>query len=116
MMLYDKTMPCKGCPFRREGGVRLRPRRAREIADYATDSQGAMFACHETTGVKGRRKAKEESQCAGSLIFAEKQGRANQMTRIMERLGLYNPAAFTEAAKAAVFDDIDEMLDAQLPD
>jgi hypothetical protein len=48
-------------------------------------------------------------QCAGALIFAEKNGNATQMMRIAERLGMYDPRKLN--MDADVFDDIDEMLE-----
>jgi len=83
--------PCNDCPFLRDGGIRLTRDRVKEIARGQLDTQGASFACHKTTGVLGKLPREKDLQCAGGLIFAEKQGAANQITRIMGRLGLYDP-------------------------
>ena len=102
---------CDDCPFRR-GGVRLRRERVRELARAATDNQGSAFWCHKTTGVLGKvPRGKRRQQCAGALIFAEKQGRANQIARIMGRLGAYDPDALMATPEAGdVYDTVDAIL------
>lgn len=113
-MKYDMTAPCVNCPFRREGFIPLRPERVEEIANGMLCTQGISFACHKTTGhdSDGDTTIDADSQhCGGALIFAEKNGNATQMMRIVERLGMY------DASKLApnydlVFDDLDQMLEA----
>lgn len=102
---------CDDCPYRR-GGVRLRRERIRDLIGYATDNQGAAFYCHKTTGIVAKVKRERKNlQCAGALIFAEKQGVANQITRIMGRLGFYDPDALMATPEAAeVYDSPREML------
>lgn len=117
-MRYDLRKPCSNCPFLRKSGVRLRPERAEEIAAYATDSQGAMFPCHKTTVTSDdddvrRVTTRDSQQCAGSLIFAEKQGCANQAARMAERIGFYDRRKLDAVAFDLVFDDVDEMVKAQ---
>jgi hypothetical protein len=120
MTAFNLTTPCDNCPFRREGGIRLHRKRAHDIAALFTDEQGGTFPCHKTvdydtdTDDDGPRPMRpEEKMCAGGLIFAEKQGVANQMVRIMERIGAYDPRKLR--GHDAVFDDLDEMLAAQEP-
>lgn len=102
----------------RQGGLRVHPERALEIARYATDSAGGEFACHKTTkyNAQGDLVATKISQhCAGALIFADKQDRAHQMARINMRLGFYDPNLLDQAAFPLVFDDEDEMVAANTP-
>lgn len=115
-MNYDLKKPCDNCPFLKQGGVRLEPERALEIARYATDRQGATFACHKTTRtVDGERKPTKDSQhCAGALIFAEKQGFCNQANRIMERIGVYDASKLDRSTFDDVFDDETEMEEANI--
>ena len=88
-MNYDLKTPCSNCPFRKEGGIRLRAARVKELI-RTTQNPGAEFACHKTTkdNDEGERRATEKSQhCAGALVFADKQGTSSQMMRIAERFG-----------------------------
>lgn len=117
-MHYDLKKPCDNCPFRRKGGVRLRPERAEDISQSMLSNQGAPFACHKTTksvvrnGHCDRAITKDSQHCAGALIYADKQGRYNQTSRIMMRIGVYNPDLLDRAAYDDVFDDEDEMVEA----
>lgn len=116
-MKYEMTKPCNNCPFLKVGGIPLHSERAREIARCATDSQGATFACHKTTkeGHDGEMRTLLTSQhCAGALIFAEKHETANQMNRIAMRLGIYNPDKLDRSVFDDVFDDEEEMVEAQI--
>jgi hypothetical protein len=99
---WNMPAPCADCPFLRDGGIRLRRSRVKEIAGFALGNPGAGFACHKTTGNEAKAR-----QCAGALIFAEKHGHANQIMRIMERLGAYD-ARELEPHFDRVFDDVDE--------
>lgn len=108
-MKYDMTTPCNDCPFRREGGLRIDVERVKEIAGLFLVSGGGTFACHKTTGACGNNP-KEERHCAGALIFAEKNGNANQMMRIMERLRMYDHTKLTD--RESVFSSLKEMLKA----
>ena len=113
-MKYDMTAPCVNCPFRRDNFIPLRAERVEEIASGMLCTQGISFACHKTTGhdSDGDTTIDPESQhCGGALIFAEKNGNATQMMRIVERLGMYD-ASKLAANYELVFDDLDEMLDA----
>lgn len=121
-MRFDLKRPCDNCPFRRKGGVRyLAPRRVAEITHAMLDSQGSTFACHKTTveseddeGMSRRETTSNSQHCAGALIFAEKNGNANQAMRIAERLGLYDAKELLKDKRVLrmVFDDVDEMLKA----
>lgn len=114
-MKYDLTTPCGNCPFRRTGGIRLRPARVDEIA---AGLERGDFPCHKTTidceddDGCGDREATDKSQhCAGALILLEKMEQPSQMMRICERLGMYDRSKL--AMGADVFDDFNEMRDAQ---
>lgn len=108
-MKYELRSPCDNCPFRKDGGIRLRAGRVRELI-AATGNPGGEFACHKTTRDKDdRRIATAESQhCAGALIFADKRGTSTQMTRIMERLGGFDVTRLK--GHDLVFDGPREML------
>ncbi len=98
------------------GGIRLTVGRAREIAGLFTDSRGGSFACHKTVDyvdedADERPMRDGEQICAGGLIFAEKQGAANQFVRIMERLGAYDARELR--GHEHVFDSLREMVAAQ---
>lgn len=91
-MHFDMVRPCPHCPFRSDIPAYLTPSRAKEIADSLERSS---FPCHQTTvdveadeGGSDRRATADSQQCAGALLFMEKQGRSSQMTRIAERLGM----------------------------
>lgn len=120
-MNYDVTTPCNNCPFRRKGGVRLRQERVEEIAEGMLDRRGRMLVCHKTTvdvenedGEGERTETPESSYCAGALIFAEKNRNATQLMRIAERLGMYDRTKLR--GHDDVFDDMDEMLEANAQD
>jgi len=87
------------CPFRRTGGVRLMRGRIVEIVAGVLGEPGATFMCHKTTGVLGNKAA--ERHCAGALVFAERHNHATQMTRIAERLGMYDRAVLLATPEAA---------------
>lgn len=117
------TKPCASCPFLKVGGVRLRKERAEEIAVGLLDSQGIVFPCHKTVDYSEYENSDSSDyspqdghiHCAGALIFAEKNGNATQMMRIMERLGQYDPEKLMADSEvvASVFDDLDDMLESQ---
>lgn len=105
--LAHPQKPCKDCPFRREGGIRLRAGRIEEIVACVApeDGQGASFQCHKT-----RKKGAKHLLCAGALIFAFKQGASSQYTRVLERLGAID-RNLCDGDHPEIFDDIDEMLE-----
>lgn len=112
-MNYDMHEPCSNCPFRREGGIKLRSERIEEISQTMLNSQGGDFPCHKTTvstDNEGDRVATRKSKhCAGALIYAEKQGNATQLMRISERLGLYDHTKLK--GHDEVWDDESEWLE-----
>lgn len=118
-MNFTMKRPCVDCPFLREGGIRLSQKRVREIAGAMLAVQGATFQCHATVdyddtedGAPVQRRTPRDQHCAGALIFAERQGRGNQMMRIAERLGMYDAAALMSdhAVVESVFASTREML------
>jgi len=79
---------------------------------------GAQFPCHLTTdwrddddGEGAYIPTGEEIHCAGALILMEKEGRANQMMRIAERLGMYDHEQL--AMDSPVFASFRAMIAAQ---
>lgn len=84
---YSLHKPCANCPFRTDIEPFLRRARAREIV---RDIERGEFICHKTIDYENRRNDEGEKVCAGSLIMQEKSGRIGQMTRICERLGMYD--------------------------
>lgn len=90
---FALVRPCAHCPFREDVPGYLRRARAVEIARSL--AEGATFPCHETTVAdpedESENVATEDSSfCAGALICLEKEGDANQVMRVAERLGLYD--------------------------
>lgn len=109
------TKPCNNCPFRREGGIRLYAARVREIAKTVApaDGGGGPFPCHKTTrAADGElRNGPHASPCAGGILFAYKQGRSSQMTRVLERLGMVPVEMFRNPdPKNEIFSSVKEML------
>lgn len=69
----------------------LSPERATEIKNSCTEESN--FYCHKTISYTENNEGDVVPRsriCAGFLITMEKEGRANQPTRIAERLGLYS--------------------------
>ena len=89
---YTLKSPCKDCPFRCDVNRYLSPERAQGIMDDSYED--ANFYCHQTVDYSGEDsegKVVDKSRvCAGFLVTMEKEGRANQPTRIAERIGLYD--------------------------
>lgn len=107
---YTLTTPCKDCPFRTDVAPFLSHDRARSIADDCSES--ANFYCHKTVDydsddgastISGRARV-----CAGFLITMERENRANQATRVAERLGMYDSAALDH--DAPVHDSMEEWV------
>jgi hypothetical protein len=94
---YSLVRPCPKCPFRTDVSPYLTPER---VAEIATDVQsGANFYCHQTTeyqededGAGDMAIVDTSMVCAGSMILMEKAGSPNQMLRIAERIGFYDPS------------------------
>lgn len=65
-MQFTQKIPCNECPFRTDcTSQRLGKEKAREIADTITSDQ--LFPCHKSIDT-----GKEEIQCAGALLLAQK--------------------------------------------
>ena len=92
MKTYQMAKPCAACPFLIEHAASYGPDRLREFAAGA-------FPCHETAKLKrgGFVWSKNSRLCAGALIFNIKRGEYTQVMQVLERLGLYDPAALTDA-------------------
>lgn len=102
-MKFDLIKPCSNCPFSKKQQGFLDGGRMEQIAtDLLSDKS---FNCHKTT----HKKDREQSHCAGALIFLEKNKRPNQAMRFFERLGIYNHTKLEEFDM--VFDTIDEVVE-----
>lgn len=106
-MRFNLKRPCDDCPFLKEGGIRLRKERARDIAEMMLSRDGGSFACHKTTEAGGSEGP--EQHCSGALIFAEKHETATQVMRIAERLQMYDHRKLQ--GHDDVFDTLEEMVD-----
>lgn len=121
-MYFNKTTPCKGCPFRRRGkrAVRLTRSRVLEVAGNMLNVDGGTFTCHENS--HGRddkrgeyRPAIKDVHCAGALIFALRNDNWTRLMQIAHRIGLFDPDQFcSEKQRRMVFSTIDEMLEKAL--
>lgn len=117
-MNFNITSPCGNCPFRREGGIRLHPQRAREIAKAAILATGKAFPCHKTVDYDTADEngdtvpSGDESYCAGAIAFALNTRMENQLLRIARRLGMWKPRDIKN--RAEVFRSVSEMISAQL--
>ena len=112
-MNYDLTEPCPQCPFRTDIEPFLRYERVIELKEALLYRQGT-FSCHKTNTHDEDGEAIEtddSKHCAGAMILLEKLEKPNQMMRIAERLGMYDRHKLK--MDAPVFDDFDEMADAQ---
>jgi hypothetical protein len=92
-MSYGLVTPCANCPFRTDVRPFITAARVREI--LSTDGD---FPCHKTVTFDeddedgGTINTGKEQMCAGFLILLEHEQCPNQMMRIAERLGLYDPS------------------------
>lgn len=112
--------PCGSCPFRTDVEPYLRRARAREIVKAirpGTMGGGAPFHCHKTVDYSDDegegRSTSSSSMCAGSLILLAHDGSLwnNQMVRIAERLGMFDPSKLD--MDAPVFTSIKAWIAAQ---
>lgn len=89
---YTLKSPCANCPFRSDIKFPLEYERVQDIKDSSYED--ANFHCHKTVvydDLDGQGSVGSKTRvCAGFLITMEKEGRANQPTRIAERIGLYD--------------------------
>ncbi len=109
--MNELRKPCKDCPFKRVGGIRLRPDRAREIVE----SDG-LFHCHTTSTQSydddgNYQRSGEERTCSGWAAFLLATGGGGQMWRISGGLGFFGTPEELEAlvADADLFADLGEM-------
>lgn len=113
-MHFDLHVPCSTCPFLKNGGIRLKKARVKQICRDILSDQGRTFACHKTTVDRDGElvEAMSSRHCAGALIFSEKHGNCTQMTRIAERLGMYDSKKLMANKEVvdSVFDSVAEML------
>jgi hypothetical protein len=101
---YGLTRPCRKCPFRTDVEPYLRAERAREIA--LSIQTGGEFPCHTTTVLvedeQGEQQLADDPArsrvCAGALGVQVRSGELNQMTRIAERLGVFDPERLDTSA------------------
>lgn len=116
-MKFSLVRPCPKCPFRRDclsgwlGEVR-----SSEIAQSVLHGD-LTFACHETTafaeddhGEDTYAPTGEEQHCVGAMLLVEKEGAANSMLQVAERLGLRDPDIIDPAAADLVFDSEAEFI------
>ena len=112
---YTLTSPCAKCPFRDDIEPYLYADRVEGIIDSLRGGSG--FTCHKTTvegeedesGFTENVDGPNARHCAGALILMEKEGEANQMMRIAERIGMYDASKLN--MDAPVYDDFDSMID-----
>ncbi len=96
-MKFNMVRPCSSCPFRHDVPGFLRRCRAEEIAAGLFDLDES-FPCHKTVdfdesdydSYDSERSFTAEQHCAGAMILMERDGLANQLMRIAERLRLYD--------------------------
>lgn len=119
MSAFDMTKPCANCPFRTDIPSYLRAARISNL-EGSLVHHGASFTCHKTTvadeeededGSSSMRDGPNAQHCAGALILLEKIGEPNQMMRIAERLGEYDPSKLD--MDAPVFNSFEQMRRAQ---
>lgn len=108
---YNLKRPCPNCPFRNDREPYITGERAEEIA-YSLWG-GAEFPCHKTTHHDDDgdyMPSKDEQFCAGALIVQELSDGPNQMMRIAERLGMYDPRELDMAAP--VYECLEDFIEA----
>jgi len=115
MTNFNLRRPCGDCPFRDDKPFYLGESRREEIVESITTGDQS-FQCHQTTHHDGEHFDDEgyyhaegdEEHCAGAMTLLEKNGRANQMMRIAERIGLYDRSALD--MEAPVYDMPEEFV------
>lgn len=105
--MFNRTHPCKTCPFRLEKpAVRFLGReRAEEIVDSLLDDK--TFTCHSDLD----KPEKDKQHCVGAMIILQAMDQPNQMMRICERIGAYDRTKLT--GQDEVFEDFDAWVDCQ---
>lgn len=111
---YTRRRACKSCPFLRSGVGIVRTDRAKQIADDIR--AGGGFTCHQTLVLDEADDEMEQmvpgpnaQECAGALLTLRNGGETNQLTRIAERIGLYDES---QIADADVFSSLTEWVKA----
>lgn len=92
--------PCKNCPFRREGGIELRPGRLEQIVKNLLENDHDSFVCHKTVDYSNEERWDEngryemtqrESMCAGAAALLMKRGRPTVGMRLAFLTGSASP-------------------------
>jgi hypothetical protein len=84
-MNFNLKKPCPDCPFLKGSNTNTTLHPARIPGIVRDLLRGSTFQCHKTLG-----KEKAE-HCAGALLYLEREEAPNQLMRIAERLGSYDP-------------------------
>lgn len=107
---FKLRRPCPKCPFRLDVEPYLRHGRAAGIARSLAD--GADFPCHETVDYDDDGEPITGDQfCAGALIAMEHSNTPNQIVRIAERLGEYDPSKLDMEAPVGTLSDFQDHND-----
>lgn len=118
MIGYSLKTPCANCPFRTDVKPYITAGRVRDILTAPGE-----FYCHKT--IKPQAGDGDDGDdgdvvddsravvCAGFLIVLENEGVPNQMMRIAERLGLYDPSKLK--MDAPVYGSVDDAIQAHKP-
>lgn len=97
--MFRLTKPCTTCPFRKQGGLALRPGRLEGIIESLVHDDWSNFQCHDTVQARtggrwddaGRYHASgQEAMCAGAAIYLAKAGRPTVGMRLGAALGYFN--------------------------
>lgn len=104
---FRLVAPCDNCPFRRDVTPYLSPGRIDLIRESLTVRE-QWFPCHKTTTTAAEDG--NSAVCVGSLKLVEKMNLRPRFWRQAIALRLYEPGKLTGAA---VYDDFDEMRQAQ---
>jgi hypothetical protein len=107
---FCADQPCEGCPFIvGPKAVRLMRGRIHEIVSSLV--AGASFPCHKTVEYDDEGEGVftgKELECTGAIMFLDRMGRSNQMTRIAGRLGIFDPSKLK--GRDVVFKSLRAML------
>lgn len=104
-MRFDLTSPCGDCPFRSDKPFHLSPERVRQILGGGDHWwPAASFPCHRTI-IYGDDENGDTTtippsaqQCAGVMAILHRENRPNDAMQVVERWGLWNPAALDPTA------------------
>ncbi len=88
--MFNMVRPCHNCPFRKGQGelFGFHQKRLDEIV-VAT-----AFQCHKTVDYSGNgpEQGDRPQQCAGLMAVLHREGKANSIMQVAERLGHFDPA------------------------